>query len=512
MRQFLLSMLLLAPLPFRTVHAEVFLAREEALRLASPEADLRQEQLTRFEDAERRAIAERTGSSEVPASLAWWRFTREGRTLGYACIDDVQGKSQPITFLLATDANLHVRSVEILAYRESHGGEVRRSDWRAQFVGKGPESPLRVGRDVRNIAGATISCRSLTNGVRVRLEQLRLAVARTPRPAEPPAASAPHPGEEARQSDPSLLQRCQLLMGTTLSISLDEAPSESSEQGLAAAFAEVRRLQELLSDWDSQSEVSVLNRAGTSERLAISPELAEILGLSLQLSTATEGAFDVSVGALTQLWRSARTRGELPAPSELERARLAVGAAGIEFDPLGPRARLSRAGMALDFGAIGKGYALDRAAAILRARGHTRALLDFGGQLLALDPPHGAAGWLVSLRDPRGPERAPLLEFRLAQASFATSSDDQQGATLEGRACSHICDPRSGALVEGRLAASVLAPSAAVADAWSTALYVLGPEGLPRAQTANLGALVLGADGKLQLNSALQSVLAGSRP
>jgi len=430
-----LLLLVALALPAR---AEVYLTREQALALAFPGASARAERKTSFSEAER------SGSADVPATLTWWRFEKDGTLLGYACIDDVLGKEQPITFLLATDPALRIRAVEILAYRESHGGEIRRADWREQFVGKDPESPLRVGRDVRNIAGATISCRNLTNGVRVRLELLQRAVARES------AAARAVPVEPA---GPAPLRRCQLLMGTLLSITLDAPGDAHSDACFQACFDEVRRLEGLLSDWDPQSELSALNRSGARE---IGPELEQVLGLALEVSGQSQGGFDVSVGPLVLLWRETRRTGALPEPAACHSAAERVGWKSIELDRAQHRARLAKSGMALDLGGIGKGYALDRAAAILRTRGHTRALLDFGGQLLALDPPQGLGGWPVQVRDPRGSER-PLFELELYRGSLSTTSDDQQGLLVDGRAYSHVIDPRSGAPVEGRLAACVLA-------------------------------------------------------
>jgi thiamine biosynthesis lipoprotein len=487
-----LGMLVCLALP---APAEVYLTREQALQLAFPGASARAERQTTFSEAERAEVRAKCGSSDVPATLGWWRFERAGECLGYACIDDVLGKAQPITFLLATDPALRIRGIEILAYRETHGGEIRRADWRAQFAGKDGDAPLRVGRDVRNIAGATISCRNLTNGVRVRLELLRRSVAREPR--------APAAAVETRSPAPT--RRCQLLMGTTLAVTLD-APDEGAFE---AAFAEVRRLEGLLSDWQPQSQLGLLNRAGSGET---GPELEEVLDLCLAVARETQGAFDPSVGALVQLWRRARADGSLPAESEQQSARATIGWQALELDRGAHRARLSKPGMALDLGGIGKGYALDRAAAVLRARGCSRALLDFGGQLLALDAPAGRRGWPVAVRDPRGGER-PLFELELCRASLSTSADDELGFELGGRRISHILDPRSGAPVEGRLCACVLAPDGARADAWSTALYVLGAEaGLPLAEHAALAAAVLEGDGSLEQTDSLRRIREEQHP
>jgi thiamine biosynthesis lipoprotein len=491
--------LLALALPAR---AEEYLTREQALALAFPLATARAERETSFSEAERAQLRERSAASEVPATLHWWRFERQGTLLGYACIDEVQGKAQPITFLLATDPELRIRGIEILAYRETHGGEIRRADWREQFVGKDADSPLRVGRDVRNIAGATISCRSLTNGVRVRLDALAAALARetTPAPATAIEAGSPAAGGP---------KRCQLLMGTTLTITLDGPRDECGEAALQAAFDEVKRLEGLLSDWQPESELSRLNRAGEA---VLGPELDELLARSLELSERTQGAFDVSVGPLVVLWRAARAKDALPAQAERERAFERVGWRQIALEREAHRVHLCTRGMALDLGGIGKGYALDRAAAILRQRGRPRALLDFGGQLLALEAPQGRQGWPVAVRDPRGGAE-PLFELELRGRSLSTTADDQQGYLHEGHTYSHVFDPRSGAPVEGRLAACVLASDATRADAWSTAVYVLGARtGLELAEREGLAALVLEGDGVPHENDALRRVRAEQHP
>lgn len=504
----LLTLAALALLGGTPARAEEYLTREQALALCFPEADARAERVTLFDEAQQAQLREQAGTSEAPARLCWWRFERAGKCLGYALIDEVLGKAQPITFLVATDAELRVRSVEILAYRETHGGEIRRADWRAQFAGKGPDSPLRVGRDVRNIAGATISCRSLTNGVRVRLEALRRAVARDATPASP----APANGTTEAAAPAGALRRCRLLMGTTLTITLDAPAEPAAQECLEAAFTEVARLETLLSDYDPHSELSRLGTASGGAPCAVGPELEEVLGTSLGVSQDTQGAFDVSVGPLVQLWRQARSVLELPSAEAQQRARALVGWRGIELDRANHRVRLAHAGAALDLGGIGKGFALDRAAAILRARGFPRALLDFGGQLLALDAPRGATGWLAELRDPRDASGPALCELRLCNVSLSTSSDDQRGTLIQGRRCSHIFDPRTGAPVEGRLEASVLSSSATLADAWSTALYVLGSEGLARAQERSLAALVQEGDGALHPNPLWQAFVEAHRP
>ncbi|MCA9770934.1 MAG: FAD:protein FMN transferase, partial [Myxococcales bacterium] len=156
--------------------------------------------------------------------------------------------------------------------------------------------------------------------------------------------------------------------------------------------------------------------------------------------------------------------------------------------------RLAHVGTRLDPGGIGKGYALDRAAAVLRARGVDRALLNFGGQLLALGPPPHSTGWPVRVRNPRG--EAPLATFDLARGSVATSADDERGLTIAGRRASHVVDPRSGLPSARNRGVTVFSPSGEIADAWSTALFVMEPgEALAAASREGLDALIVDAAG-----------------
>jgi thiamine biosynthesis lipoprotein len=262
-------------------------------------------------------------------------------------------------------------------------------------------------------------------------------------------------------------------MGTILSITVAGVPDAAAEAAVEAAFAEVDRLESILSDWRETSEVSRLNRAVGGEARAASPELLEVLQASLRWSERTGGAFDASVGPLTHLWRRAAEAELWPSAEEIEAARTRVGYRGI-----------------------GKGYALDRAAAVLEKAGVHSALLDFGGQLLALDGPPGENAWTAGLRDPSRPA-AVCATIGLVRASISTSADYERGISIDGKRASHILDPRTGKPVEGLLGASVVCPSATDADALSTALFVMGPEvGRRFSEEQELLAWLVASDGR----------------
>lgn len=254
------------------------------------------------------------------------------------------------------------------------------------------------------------------------------------------------------------------------------APSEpAAAEACAAAFDRVHRIEQVLSDYDPNSEAARLTRLPPGEWHAISPDLAGALAKSLSVARQTDGAFDPAVGPLTQLWRTARRDGLLPPPGAIADARARSGYRHVDLDPDAPRVRLAIAGMGLDFGGIGKGLAADEALAVLAQHALPIALIDFGGDLRAGDPPPGTDAWFVEIRDGVAGART----VQLTNAAVATSGDLERFIEIDGHRYSHILDPRQGFGIERRVAATVVAPEGWLADALASAACVLGPEGLP---------------------------------
>jgi thiamine biosynthesis lipoprotein len=403
-----------------------------------------------------------------------------------------------------------VRFVEIVSYRESHGGEIRREPFRAQFVGKRLSDPLVLSRDVRNIAGATISCRALTDGVHDVLAILTAALP-VAAPATPPrAGQAPLAGTQAHAAAGEIVTRVRLAMGTELEIRAMEGEASHAEQAIALAFAEVERLEALWSTWRPESELSRLNAAAGGAPLRMSDETLELLQRAQQYSRESEGAFNVLAGPSIELWRRAAKSGAAPTPAELESACALAANDVLELDLAAKTARLARAGALVDVGGIGKGAALDRAARVLEASGVHVALLNFGGQILALDPPPGRSGWKVEVRDPRGGETA-LSVLELARASLSTSADDQRGLSVGGRPVSHIVDPRNGRPACGIASATVVLGDGTAADAWSKVVFVLGPDAAAALrEREGLATLVLSDAGELRASASFAKFTAAA--
>jgi thiamine biosynthesis lipoprotein len=257
-------------------------------------------------------------------------------------------------------------------------------------------------------------------------------------------------------------------MGTVLEITLVAADRERARAAISRCFAEAARLEAIFTTWRADGELARLNAQAGSGPQPASPELMAILLDARDFARETGGAFDVTVGSLTELWREAEARGVAPSAAEIASARARLGFARIALDPARGEVTLP-AGAVLDLGGIAKGWALDRLGELLRREGFERALLNFGGSsLLALRAPADGESWRVRAG------AGPVLALR--DVSVSISESFGQSLEIAGGRFSHIVDPRSGANVAREQRAIVLAENGAVAEAWSTALIVLAPE------------------------------------
>jgi thiamine biosynthesis lipoprotein len=265
-------------------------------------------------------------------------------------------------------------------------------------------------------------------------------------------------------------------MGTSVRVVL-YARDETAAGALAdAAFARIRELDSILSDYRDDSELMRLSAGAGGPAVRVSDDLARVLDAAQGVARRSGGAFDVTIGPLSRLWRRARASGILPEAGELAAARRLVDYRCLEVDAERRTARLSRPGMVLDPGGIGKGFAADEALALLRGRGAPSALVSLGGDVAAGDPPPGADGWRIAI-EPLGPSSGPSASFRTVRnAGISTSGDAEQYLERDGIRHSHVVDPRSGAARTGRKGVTVVAASATLSDALSTAANVMGPE------------------------------------
>lgn len=468
MRTYFVAVLLAAALAAEDGDITVYQTEDQAVRECFPSADAFGSEAIRLDDAARGRVAERAGRKvyerEVLVRSAW----KGDALLGYAVVSEDLGCYKPITYLVATDAAGRVLEIRILVYRESRGGEVARKRFRAQFEGKSLGDPIRQDRDITNVSGATTSVRAITDGVRKVLAVLQEAyLARGALPARPlVAAVAPQPPAAGP------VRRARVLMGTTLEIT---AFGPDAAEAIGAAMDEVARLESILSHFRDDSELSRAVVAAVKGPVPIGDDLFACLFACERFWRASEGAFDPTVAPLVEAWGFKGGTGRMPTDGDLASALALVGFGHVHLDAERRTLAIDRDGVRLDLGAIGKGYAVDRAVDVLRARGIATALVNFSGNMRAIGTPTGTDGWPVLLRHPRDPEGSLGVVF-LRDRAISTSGDYEKSFEVGGKRYHHILDPRTGRPSETACAATVLAPTATDADALSTTLCVLGPD------------------------------------
>lgn len=266
------------------------------------------------------------------------------------------------------------------------------------------------------------------------------------------------------------------------------------------ALQEIARLEAQLSLYRPESDVSDLNRRAAHEAVPVDPRLFRLLERAKALSAATEGAFDITVAPLMRCWGFAGGAGRLPTLEEIEAAQQMVGSEHLILDETRFTVRFARPGVTLDFGAIGKGYAIEQAMELLRANEIEIALLHGGtSSIAALDGPPGEEGWPVAIEMPPGVSQADLLPvLYLANQSLSVSAPHGKSFTSEGRRYGHVMEPKTGYPTDGPLLAAVQTDSATDGDALSTALLTR-PSLLPRLaeRFPRIRALILSEGGTL---------------
>jgi thiamine biosynthesis lipoprotein len=308
----------------------------------------------------------------------------------------------------------------------------------------------------------------------------------------------PAPEAEPLPGDLTLIRVSRRAMATTFEVALPYGTPDA----LAAAedaLDLIDALEDQLTVYRDHSEVSRLNAAATAGPVAVEPNLFDLLACSAALTNETAGAFDSATGALVKAWGFFKREGRVPPPKELADARGRSGMRHVVLNAEARTVKYRRAGLEINLGGIGKGYALDLAAGLLRSKwGVASALLHGGGSSARAlgTPPGQPRGWPVAVRHPWDDART-LGTVWLNDQGFGTSAATFQYFEYNGRKLGHLLDPRTGWPAAGTASASVVAPTAAAADALSTAFFVLGAAGAAAHCTPrpDLGAVVLPEDG-----------------
>ncbi len=265
----------------------------------------------------------------------------------------------------------------------------------------------------------------------------------------------------------------------------------------------IGQLEDQLTVYRDGSEVSRLNQRASREAVCPEPRLYDLLKLAWRVSAETQGAFDATAGAVIKTWGFFRRAGRVPAMDQRREALRRVGYRHVRFDDVEQTCRYLIDGLEINLGSIGKGYALDRAAQLLRERWQVPAGLLHAGHssIYALgSDPRDRRGWSIAIQHPAQPERT-LAVVRLRDSGLATSAATFQHLDHHGKKLGHVLDPRTGWPADKLASATAIAQTSAEADALSTAFFVMGVEGARQycAAHPHVGAVLLPTDGQLPI-------------
>jgi thiamine biosynthesis lipoprotein len=302
-------------------------------------------------------------------------------------------------------------------------------------------------------------------------------------PAAGPSAPAPKatstapPSASSAAPKPSLTSLSREIMSTWWEIKIEQSGREAeAKKAITAALDEIARLEDVLSEWRPGTEISRINdAAGTPSAIAIGPDTFENMRVGMEISELSGGAFDLSWAAMRGLYRFDReAKPSLPDAKLVKEKRALVSYKNIVFDPVARTVRLKKKGMALGTGGIAKGYALDRAAAIVEQAGFSNYLMFAGGQVQVHGSREGRA-WRVGIKHPRHLERH-IGAFEVHDASIATAGDYEHAYVIDGRRMHHIIDPKTGYPATASASVTLIARTGIYADGLDNACFIVGPE------------------------------------
>jgi len=266
-----------------------------------------------------------------------------------------------------------------------------------------------------------------------------------------------------------------MTMGTIARIMVTAENSGQANQAISAAFDKIFHIEKLMSDYDPDSQLSQVNQNAFKEPVQVDAELFEVLTAAKAYSCLSDGAFDVTIGPVVQLWRKAKEDNITPEAGALKKAKAAVGYENLILNTENKTVQFAKEGMFLDLGGIAKGYTIDKATEILQAGGVKGAMVDIGGDLRCFGTPaNGKEHWLIGLQDPTVEEEKTLLTLNMDDMAVATSGDYRRFFIIDDKKHSHIVNPATADSASNLSSVTLIAPTAMAADALATAVTVLG--------------------------------------
>lgn len=270
-----------------------------------------------------------------------------------------------------------------------------------------------------------------------------------------------------------LRKRTTMLMGSRFDITIVAQDSFTAENHIDTVVVEISRIEDLISEWKPESEVSEVNRNAGIQPVKVSREVFELTQRAIYYSQITDGAFDISFAAMDRIWKFDGSMTELPSPEAVKKSVEKVGYKNIILDSVQSTVFLRLAGMKIGFGSIGKGYAADRGRAIMLDRGVKAGIVNASGDMSAWGRQPDGKNWVIGITNPFEPNEV-IEKVSLNNGAVTTSGSYETYVELNGKRYSHIINPATGYPVTGLCSVTVFGPNAEIANGLSTSIMVLG--------------------------------------
>ena len=272
-----------------------------------------------------------------------------------------------------------------------------------------------------------------------------------------------------------MYRRTLKLMGTRFDISVIAKDSTKSTHYIELAINEITRIENLISSWDKNSQTSLINRNAGIKPVNVDAELFNLIARSLSISKLTDGAFDISYASMDKIWKFDGSMKVMPTKKEIKASVEKVGYQNIILNEKDLTVFLKLKGMKIGFGAIGKGYAADKAKDLLISKGVTAGIMNASGDMNAWGKQLNGDYWKVAITNPLNKKNAFGL-LPIKSGAVVTSGNYEKYQIFNGKQYSHIIDPRTGYPSSGIISVTVFAPKAELADALATSIFVMGIE------------------------------------
>lgn len=294
-------------------------------------------------------------------------------------------------------------------------------------------------------------------------------------------------------------------MGSAFEITVVGDDANQANKHIDAAVAEIKRIENLISSWDKDSETSAVNRNAGLKAIRVKKELFQLIERAKGISKLTDGAFDISYAAVDRIWKFDGSMKQIPAHKDIKLSVATVGAKHIELDAKNNAVFLKKKGMKIGFGAIGKGYAADKTKTLLQERGVTAGIINASGDMNAWGAKPNGDPWRVAISNPMNKNKVFAL-MPLQNRAVVTSGDYEKYVRFNGVRYAHIIDPRTGYPATGLISVTVFAPKAELADALATAVFVMGKEaGIDRInQLPDVDCILIDENGKISTSKNIE--------